>query len=156
MTVTVRRATPDDTDALVGLRAQMFAAINASAVPDGEWRVLATTWFRRGLAGTETAAFVAETGAGLLVAAAIGEVQHRPPSPSNPSGIRGHLSNVVTLPEWQRRGLARACVESALTWFQEQTDVASVDLFASSDGGPLYERLGFRERPFPAMRLDVW
>lgn len=155
MATTVRRATPGEAEALVELRAQIFIAINSDFADGDEWRERAATWYRRQLAGTESAAFVAETGQSLLVATAIGEIHHRVPSPSNPSGSRGHLSNVVTMPGWQRRGLARACVEQVVTWFREETDVPFVDLFATSDGEPLYESLGFQERPYPSMRLNV-
>jgi ribosomal protein S18 acetylase RimI-like enzyme len=60
-------------------------------------------------------------------------------------GSTGYLDNVVTVPAFRRRGVARAAVTSAVTASLEGGD-AHVFLLAENAGDPqrLYERLGFR------------
>jgi GNAT superfamily N-acetyltransferase len=134
----------------------MFEAMNVQ-VGDGNSLWLAETrdWFTHQLATSDVAAFVAQTADGGLVAAALGRVTRTAPSPENPSGVSGQLSNVVTDPEYRRLGLSRACVEQLLTWFRDLTDVNDVGLFATDTGTSLYESLGFAVRPNAAMSLDI-
>jgi GNAT superfamily N-acetyltransferase len=89
------------------------------------------------------------------MATALGQVTRHAPSPANPSGVSGQLSNVVTDPEYRRLGLSRACVEQLLTWFRDVTDANDVGLFATDCGASLYESLGFGGRPNPAMSLNL-
>src|SRR5699024_7225196 len=128
------------------------ARLDEYAVSAGGYR--GSVWLERNLASPDAAAFVAEATGGL-VASALGTVGHHPPSPGNPDGVRGHVSNVVTLPAWRRNGLARCCVDRLLCWFEQYTGAASVDLFATGDGTQLYAEFGFQQRPYPAMRLDL-
>jgi GNAT superfamily N-acetyltransferase len=122
---------------------------------DSVWLAETREWFTRQLATPDVAAFVAQTPDGGLVAAALGQVTRHAPSPANPSGVSGHLSNVVTDPEFRRLGLSRACVEQLLAWFRDGTDANDVALFATECGASLYESLGFRGRPNPAMSLHI-
>lgn len=152
---TIRRAGPDDAEALADLRAQMFEAMGTPADQDSTWSSRAAAWFCEHLADGSAAAFVTETESGRLVAAALGQLRREVPGPTNPHGISGHVSNVVTDPEHRRRGHARACLQQLLAWFRDETAAARVDLLATSDGERLYESLGFRTRPHPSMRLRV-
>ncbi len=65
------------------------------------------------------------------------------------------MSNVVTVPAFRARGLARGCVEALMEWFRDSTAVRDVNLSATADGAVLYRRLGFTERSFPSMRLTL-
>lgn len=155
MATTIRRAEPSDAAGLTELRAIMFEAMGHSVAAGGVWRMNARAWFERNLATADAAAFVAESVNGELVAAALGTIGHNVPSPSNPAGVRGHVSNVVTCPEWRRNGLARLCVDHLLRWFDNHGSVGSVDLFATGEGAELYRGFGFEQRPHPAMRLEL-
>ena len=105
--------------------------------------------------GTEdVAAFVADVD-GDVVSCALGTVEHRAPSPSSPSGRRGKLYNVVTLPGFRSQGLARSCVTSLLAWFAATVEIDDVELVTSPDGRELYESLGFVVRDEPTMLLRV-
>ncbi|WP_017973456.1 GNAT family N-acetyltransferase [Actinopolyspora halophila] len=152
--VNIRRATTADTKALVELRALMFKSMGRNA-EDPTWRSQAESWFTRKIAGGEALVVVTEISDGQLVAAALGEVNHDPPSPSNPTGIRGRVSNVVTAVGHRRRGYARACVRQLLDWFRSETEVADIDLFATGEGSNMYREFGFEARPYPAMRLRL-
>ena len=62
-----------------------------------------------------------------------------------PSGETAYVDNVVTLPEYRRRGVASSTVTRALAEAESQGTVDGV-LLAEENGDPqrLYERLGFK------------
>ena len=155
--VVVRRAVAADAEALTALRAEMFAAMGHDVgPPDAPWRSAATAWFADRLDADErVAVFVAEYPAAGVVACALGTSTPHVPGPRNPSGSRGHVSNICTLPAYRRQGLARACVAALLDWFRTSTDVGAVHLSATADGIGLYESFGFSrpEHPYLTLRL---
>jgi len=134
----------------------MFASIDGTAPAPGEWSELATAALRERLPGpgARIAAFVVDNPEvpGRLAACAVGVIEDRLGNPANPSGVAGHVFNVVTDPECRRRGYSRACMEALIAWYAEQ-GVTQINLRASQDGQPLYEQLGFLVQHGPSMRL---
>jgi ribosomal protein S18 acetylase RimI-like enzyme len=155
MDMVIRRATPADASGLVVLRACMFDAMGESTETRDPWRKAFISWVEASLATRDAAAFVAEHPAVGLVSTAMGEITRKPPSPHNLHGISGHISNVVTLPDWRGQGLARSCVLALVDWFRTETDVRDIDLNATAEASDLYHSLGFRLREYPSMRLVV-
>ena len=155
--IQVRRAKPDDADALVRLRGLMLAAMGADVGgPDAPWRAVARRWFAEQLASPETfAAYVVDDPAVGVVAGAAGNVYVHPPGPKDLSTLRGHLYNVSTEPDFRRRGLARACVAALMDWFRDETAVGQIELHATPDGIDLYRALGFIEAGYPTLRLRL-
>ncbi|WP_433163726.1 GNAT family N-acetyltransferase [Kribbella sp. CA-247076] len=155
--VQVRRAKPDDADALVRLRALMLAAMGAEVGgSDAPWRTIARQWFAEQLTSPDTfAAYVVDDPAVGVVAGAVGTVHVHPPGPRDQSTVRGHLYNVSTEPDFRRRGLARSCVVALLDWFRDETAVGLIELHATQDGIDLYRALGFIEANFPTLRLRL-
>jgi GNAT superfamily N-acetyltransferase len=151
----IRRATVDDIDAVIRLRALMFSAMGVHGVDDAGWRRAAKEWFERELGGRHTVVLLAEGPDGEVVAGAMGGLRFETPSPVNPNGVWGLLNNVATEPHARRHGLARACVEGVLTWFRDETEASVVELFATGEGAGLYEELGFTRTAWPAMRLRL-
>ena len=151
--IEVRRAAPADAEELMTLRAVMFSAMNGRPVDTGEWRRAGAAMLRDLLAGDTMAAFVVdrEDAAGLA-ACAVGQVDRRLPGPGDPSGLRGYVYNVATLPAYRRRGFSRACMTALLEWYA-RLGIGTIDLRASPEGEPLYRSLGFRHTSSPAMRL---
>lgn len=142
----IRRATPADIPALVEFRALMMTEMGEDFDADPTLRTDVSAWFeRRMLRQDAFAAFVADLPDAGVVACAMGTVEDHAPSPRSRTGLRGELANVVTLPEFRRRGLARGCVEALLDWFARETPVATVRLAATADGVDLYRSLGFTE-----------
>ncbi|AXG15199.1 GNAT family N-acetyltransferase [Intrasporangium calvum] len=150
----VRRATADDAAAVVELRALMFSAMGAAGVDADEWRQAAVRWFHGEPAQRHTCAVIAERD-GQVLAGAMGSLRYEMPSPVNPNGVSGLLSNVATVPEGRRQGLARACVIGVLDWFQHETEASMLELFATGEGAGLYEHLGFAVTSWPAMRMRL-
>ncbi|WP_433605678.1 GNAT family N-acetyltransferase [Dactylosporangium sp. CA-139114] len=87
-------------------------------------------------------------------ACAVGIFEERLGSPANPSGLTGYVFSVATDPAHRRRGHATACRKALLAWFAAN-GVHRVNLRASEDGLPLYEKLGFELQPGPSMAITL-
>ncbi|MER7001980.1 GNAT family N-acetyltransferase [Dactylosporangium sp. NPDC000555] len=158
-TAAVRRATAGDAEELIRLRIVMLESMEGEPVPPGEWSELAVASLRRRLPlpGTTIAAFVVDRpgadGPGLA-ACAIGVVEERLGSPANPAGLSGYVFSVATDARYRRRGYSTACLKGLLGWFTDN-GVSQVRLRATSEGLPVYERLGFVLETGPSMRLSA-
>ena len=86
----------------------------------------------------------------------IGLVIHSvPPSPFNRAGKEGYIMNLVTLPAWRRRGIARALLSHVVDVLRAE-GVPLATLHASDEGRGLYEDLGFWVADsLPEMRLPL-
>jgi GNAT superfamily N-acetyltransferase len=137
---TLRRATPDDAQALTQLRGLMHLAMGDEL--NDAWRQRCEDELRRRLGTSTFVAFVVDAG-GQLVSGGTGWVEEHLPSPYQLDGRRGHIASMSTEPAYKRRGYARQVFEALMGWFDEQ-DITRVDLRATPDGLPLYESFGFR------------
>ncbi len=137
---TLRRATPDDAEALTRLRGLMHAAMGDELTD--EWQLRCESDFRRRLATSDFVAFVVEED-GMLVSCGVGWLEEHMPSPYQLDGRRGHISSMSTDPAYRSKGLGRQVMRALMDWFAEQ-GVPRVDLRATPYGQPLYESEGFR------------
>jgi GNAT superfamily N-acetyltransferase len=154
----VRRAGPADAAALVTLEAAMFAAMGTDpGGPAAPWRPAAAAWFRQALAepGRFAAFVVDDPGTGQLVSGAAAVCERRTPGPGNADGIAAHVFNVCSLPGFEGRGYARACVTAVLGWARDETAAGTVQLAATSAGIGIYRSLGFAESEYPVLRLAI-
>lgn len=150
MAPTVRDAGVDDLADLVELRRQMFEDIGANG--PAPWEEPATSWFARALDAPLVKIVVVADGP-LVLSCGMGELHEGAPSPLCPSGRTVHVSNMVTRPSVRRRGYAQACLASLLDWARDEVKADRVELHASDQGRPMYERSGFVVHDRPAMRL---
>lgn len=77
-----------------------------------------------------------------------------PANPACPSGIRGTVFNVWTDPAFRRSGLATQVVNALIAGARE-SGITILELSATRQGRPLYEKLGFCYSESPAMRLTL-
>ncbi|SEM85305.1 GNAT family N-acetyltransferase [Streptacidiphilus jiangxiensis] len=140
MSVTpVRPATPKDAEELLRLRVDVLTGEPATDA----WRstFLADMQARLGT-DPHLLAFVADAGDGVLAACAIGVVYRGYEGPSYPGGLWGRVHTVVTDPRHRHRGLAEAVTRALVSALQDR-GCSSVELIATPEGLPLYEKLGF-------------
>ena len=151
----VRRAVPADAAEVTRLRRLMFTAMGLDC--DGvDWEQPCIAFFERHLGGTDVVAMVVDApdGAGLAASGVI-EMSRQIPSPRAPRGTNAYISTISTDPRWRRRGMAAAIMD-ALIDVARAAGIDNVDLHATAEGRPLYERLGFAERRGnPALRLPL-
>lgn len=88
------------------------------------------------------------------IAAAFLTIQERPANPSFLTGLTATLINVITYPDYRKRGITTQVV-NVLIDEAKKLNVSSIDLAATKDGVGVYKRLGFVEPPYTAMRLKL-
>jgi len=138
----IRPATLSDVDTLVDLRLIMFEAMGFDDdIQLERVAVACRSYLEQHLPTDQFRAWVAEAETGTI--ASIGLVLHSvPPSPRNLVGLEAYIMNLVTLPAWRRRGIARALLSHVLGIVREE-GVPVTSLHTSAEGRRLYESLGF-------------
>ena len=141
--ISIRQSTVADIPDLVRLRRAMFEAMGFDdpAQLDGVDRA-ATSYFARTIPADEFIGWLAVTAAGQVVASGGVVIDQHPPGPHNLSGKCGYIMNLVTLPAYQRRGVARCIIQAIVAWLADQ-GIQRAALHATDVGRPLYEELGF-------------
>jgi len=155
MSWTIREGRIDELDRLVALRRAMFEAMGTDD-PEVLDRVCDASrrYFAEQMPASVFRVWVAEVEDQLI--ASVGLVVHSvPPGPSNLAGAEGYIMNLVTLPAWRRRGIARALLSHVLDVLRTE-GVPVVSLHATSHGRRLYEDLGFSVKDeLPEMWLHL-
>ena len=141
----IRFATTDDLSTLVQLRMDFLS--DGGAVWTGEERANKVgelqAFFASALPTGELCAVLAEEN-GVACSAAYMTVTRRYARRVERICPCGMIYNVYTYPSYRRRGLATKLMET-LIQYAEELGLETVDLLASEEGRPLYEKLGFRE-----------
>ena len=88
---------------------------------------------------------------GEIVSAAFLIIDERPPGLKNLNGRFGTIINVFTYPEHRGNGYATS-VMNYLIVDADAIFVSVLDLYATNAGKRLYEKLGFKEVEYSAMR----
>lgn len=138
--------------ALVELREHMFVAMGVTD-PDPTWRKNAHEWFSSRLDDPNYHFAVVEVG-GTVVACAVGAVRDAAPSPAVPEGRDVLVNNVSTAPAFRGCGYGRMAFDSVMVWARE-LGIRRAELMATAVGRGMYERAGFRDTLFPAMRAKL-
>ena len=156
MTWAIREGRVDEIERLVELRMGMFEAMSLLDEKNRvRTRAACLAYFRETISSEAFRVWVAVSKAAVPIAS-VGLVVHSvPPSPANSIGKVGYIMNLVTLPEWRRKGIARALLTHVLDVLREK-GVPVASLHASVDGRALYEELGFEVRDtLPEMVLRL-
>jgi GNAT superfamily N-acetyltransferase len=139
----IRRATPDDVDAIAEHRARMFQ--DAGRLDDDRAAAmieLLKPIMRPMLASGEYLGWLVVAKDGAIIGGAGVQMRNLLPRPETDVAREALVVNVYVEPEYRRQGLARRLMEAVLAWSREQ-GVERVSLHASTMGQPLYETLGF-------------
>ena len=150
-TFDIRPATIDDTEIIAAHRRAMFFEMGYrdEAVLDAMVAAF-RPWLRRRMEQREYLAWLAVRADGAIVAGLGLWLMDWPPHMVGPGSPRGNILNVYTNPECRRQGLARRLMDAALEWCRANR-IRAVILHSSTEGRPLYEKLGFH--PTNEMRL---
>ena len=154
----VRMATLKDVDVLVRARFDYFAAEKWELSND-EKTIISSQLYKyypEHLDRDFFAAF-AEDEDGKIASTAFLVINERPANLSWPTGKTGMVLNVLTYPEYRRRGYATKIMNLLIEEAKRQ-DLSYIELSASPHGKPLYEKLGFQESgvsDFTDMRLPL-
>ena len=135
-----RIATTDDIETLVRLRNRLVAECGA---PNHHVDAQLRAHFEKHLADGSVVEWLAIEN-GEVVATAAVEFQEFTPSDSNPSGVRGHVTNMYTAPEYRGKGVATLLLEK-LKEEAKARGVPRLWLHASDMGQPVYAKFGYRD-----------
>ena len=145
MSIEFGRATKDDIDELIRLRiAYMiddFGAVSENQKQQMEKQL--TDYFDRKL-GTELIAFVAREQE-KIVSVAYLHIIEMPANVLVLSGLCGEVLNVYTEPEYRGQGLCTTLIKELITSAKE-LGLARIDLSATDQGFPIYQKCGFEEK----------
>jgi GNAT superfamily N-acetyltransferase len=137
VSVTVRRATPDDIDAVIDVR---IAFVSEFSHDETDREALAA-YLKRSL--TEESFLVWLVMEEGRVVSTSGMVVYERMFRSHGAGIglEGYILNVYTYPEFRRRGYGRLGMEALVGYARERE--IRLTLLATDEGRPMYESLGF-------------
>lgn len=152
--LSLRPAELRDIPAVVEFRTRMFRELGWT----DEQRLvevapLASAYLREQFSSGGCTGFVAEhagAGGAETVATVVLVWQSVPPSPRNLAGKQAYVLGMYVLPEFRRRGVARALMEATVEC-ATAAGVPLITLHASDRGRMLYEQMGFHAAP--EMRL---
>jgi ribosomal protein S18 acetylase RimI-like enzyme len=151
--ITIRQTTASDIPDLVRLRRVMFESMGY----DDQAQLTAAdaaaaSYFARTIPVGEFTGWLAVTSVDVPVGSGGVVIDRHPPGPNNLSGRIGYIMNLVTIPSYRRRGIARRVMQAMLDWLAER-DVHRVTLHAAEEGRVLYQELGFVDSN--EMRLEA-
>lgn len=112
-------------------------------------------YFERKL-GTELIAFVARD-KGRIVSAAYLHIIEMPANSILLSGLYGDVLSVYTEPEYRGKGLCTTLMKK-LVEYGKKMGLGRIDLKATDDGYPIYEKIGFKEAEhrYRDMSFQLW
>jgi GNAT superfamily N-acetyltransferase len=153
--VILRKATFDDIELLIRLRIDYLTEDRGKLSPDEEAAVTSQlqNYFMRHIPDNTFIGILAEI-EGNIVCTAFLAVSEKPANPTFITGITGTMLNVLTYPEYRRKGIATKVIERVIDE-AKLIGVSRIDLSATIDGKYLYEKLGFTESSYTTMGLKL-
>ncbi|MDF2985648.1 MAG: GCN5-like N-acetyltransferase [Eubacterium sp.] len=152
----IRKATIEDIDILIKLRIEYLIADRGGLTAEEKAAIQTQliTYFSKNINNSFIAVFAEKDD--CVVSTAFLAISEKPANPSFITGKTGTILNVLTYPKYRRQGLATK-VLNALIDEARQLGLSSIDLSASSEGKPLYQKLGFTETKtkYTPMKLQL-
>lgn len=140
-----------DIDTLVRLRFDYISMeIELSAEDKARLEPKLREYFKEYVTQENFTAYVMEID-GKIVSVAFLIIDERPPGLNNPNGRYGTIMNVFTYPEHRGKGYATSLMNSLIV-DADNIFVSALDLYSTKAGKKLYEKLGFKEVEYSAMR----
>jgi GNAT superfamily N-acetyltransferase len=141
--ITIREATPSESAIILHHRRSMFRDMDEGTVEELDRMVeVARPWLAQALADRSYRHWLALDGSGRVAGGGGILLSPWPANPKDPCTQRAVILNVYTEPEFRKRGIAGQIMLTILVWVEEQ-GFRAVNLHASKEGRPLYEKLGF-------------
>ncbi len=158
MLVNTRKAILEDIGALIKARFDYFAAENWD-VSESQHEIIEDSlrkYFSKYL-NTDFFAFFTEVDAKIASVAFLA-ISNKPASLAFPTGKTGTVYNVLTYPEYRKKGFAAATMNLLLQQAKNE-GLSYIELSSSASGKNLYKTLGFIEtipsEHFTEMRLSL-
>ncbi len=152
--ITIREAAPGESAIVLYHRRSMFRDMGDGAADELDRMVeVSRPWLARAQADGSYRHWLALDDSGRVCGGGGVLLVPWPANPKDPCAERAVILNVYTEPEFRKRGIARQIMLTILAWVKER-GLRSVNLHASDEGRPLYEKLGFAATNEMRMRFD--
>ncbi len=152
---TIREALPSESAIILHHRRSMFRDMGEGTVEELDRMVeVAGPWLTGALADGSYRHWLALDSSGRIAGGGGVLLSPWPPNPRDPCTQRAVILNVYTEPEFRKLGIARQIMRTILACVREQ-GLRSVNLHASDEGRPLYEKLGFKATNEMRLRFDL-
>jgi len=152
--VTIREATPRESAIILHHRRSMFRDMGEGSAEELDRMVeVAGPWLAQALSDGSYRHWLAFDRSGRVAGGGGVLLCPWPPSPKYPCTQRAVILNVYTEPEFRKQGIARRIMQTSLAWVKQQ-GFRTVNLHASAEGRPLYEKLGFEATNEMRLRFD--
>ena len=138
----LRKAAAEDAEKLIAIRID-FLSDHMNGLDEDSESLIRSELFRyyKDHLNRDFFAWIAEDD-GCFLSSVFMTVTERPPNTRVTNGRLATINNVFTYPEYRRKGLAASLFEKILAEAREQ-NVTDIELIASREGRPLYEKFGF-------------
>jgi GNAT superfamily N-acetyltransferase len=152
---TVRAATASDAGEILRLAYLMWEDMGVTPRP-GDWEVKYQKTFADEVEGSRMRAFVVDDPAkpGVLIACGVAWNYPLLPAFWLPNGEMGYLQWFYTDPNWRRRGIASAVLDTCVAWLMEQ-GCTHIQLHSSPAAEIVYVKSGFHDTNFKNMWLVI-
>lgn len=151
----LRRATIRDVSLLIKLRMD-FLNTYTGQLSDGEIRAIQpqlSDYYIKHIPLGDFIAVIVEIDENVA-ATAFMTIEERPANTSYITGKTAMIHNVLTYPDYRRRGISSRIL-SELIREAKNADVSAIDLLAAEDAMPLYQKFGFTQPKNTYMRLKL-
>jgi GNAT superfamily N-acetyltransferase len=155
MDINIRKATRKDTALLTSLRLD-YLREDYGNLRENDERLIRSQlgeYFSRHIGLWDFAAILAEVN-GKIAGCAFLVACEKPANLSYVGGKTGTVLNVLTYPEYRGHGVASQVI-AALIQEAKTMGVSLLELNATANGKPLYEKFGFAPPHYTAMRLRL-
>lgn len=142
--VTIRRATPDDADALTRLRWEFRAGIGTARETEDGFVARCARWMRGRLGGGAWRAWVVEMDGGIVGTAWL-EMIEKMPNPVTEFEVHGYVTNVYLRDDLRGRGAGSRLLTAVLDECVAAGVHAAI-LWPTERSRALYARFGFEDR----------
>ena len=151
----LRRATHDDIESLIRLRIDYITADKGKMSTEEESAIVKQlrNYFAKHISDNTFIGIIAEIDNDIASTAYLA-ISEKPANPAFITGITGTLLNVLTYPEYRRKGIATKVINKVIEEAKE-LGVSHIELSSTSDGRNLYEKIGFKESSYTSMGLKL-
>ncbi|WP_029906407.1 GNAT family N-acetyltransferase [Prevotella sp. 10(H)] len=152
----IYKATINDLEDLIKLRID-FLKIDRGFLTEEEEKAIRfqlKKYFEKYIPEEKVIAVIARTDENIIASSAFLIIQEMPANPTFLTGITGTLLNVITYPEFRRKGIATKIIHYIIDEAKKM-NVSNISLLATEDGKELYEKLGFEIPHYTNMSLTL-
>ena len=151
----LRRVSVDDIELLIRLRIDYLIEERGNLYPDEKEKIQEQLhyYFPKHISDGTFIGVIAESNNEVMCVAYLA-ISEKPANPSFLTGKTGTLLNVLTYPQYRRQGIAIKVINKILDE-AKRYGISHIDLLATNEGKPLYEKIGFHVSKYTTMGITI-